>query len=609
MDEDDLYDPDCYYADEEEREEEGDLSDFVTSDEDSEYEDEKDMDRCLEDEVNEAYEMARQARSFVFKMRKRLDQALIYFEEKRDRYDQLSEELKKEQRREMGSRKYDAMDFANSIANGNDDGLGTPPPPKFYRKRPLSPPPPPPQPKPSKKQKTTSTKPPPPPQPKPSKKPKTVSANKSTPQQPKPVPEGGKEMEKQIEKKKTGATEENPILLSSDDDTPSTPSYTFIGVVIPAPSKRILPTSDALQKAYRHRSNINAFTWQNTPPITCKFSTYHQNRLREWLYHNSNKIVHKVPVTYLQLRDQARSKVQFTKGLPLPNATLPTSLIPSFQDEDDRSLLITDSENTPLAFRFRIPVHLIENLEKVDSYLPQRKRKNAGRGDFVHRHFAVWGLHMKVLKQSVEFRRDKDKGGQAWLDANSELFQYLTEQLQLGFPEQFTRMERYRQDCAKTGYPTPMAGGWHGLAINQRMDKNGGDRHLDWNDTKTVFNAVVPYGTWDKESDRHQPWVGGNVFLPSLNLELELRRAEVLFFFGRIIEHQVRPISFGYRNVLDLFCHNLTFKRSDELVEMLGQMGHRAEKGRGIRTSTVKREKEVGKIQAKIRKDIRDGKL
>lgn len=156
--------------------------------------------------------------------------------------------------------------------------------------------------------------------------------------------------------------------------------------------------------------------------------------------------------------------------------------------------MIVGSEDVPLAYRFRLPNHLIENLEKVDSLLPQRKKHNAGCSDFVHRHYASWGLHMKVIQESLEYRQVKARGGKAWLSANAELFRYVTEWLQLGFPEQFTRMERYNNDCQFTGFPRSMAGGWHGLAINQGMDINGGDRHLDWNDCKTVFNCVIPIG-------------------------------------------------------------------------------------------------------------------
>ncbi|RPA70922.1 hypothetical protein BJ508DRAFT_336613 [Ascobolus immersus RN42] len=201
---------------------------------------------------------------------------------------------------------------------------------------------------------------------------------------------------------------------------------------------------------------------------------------------------------------------------------------------------------------------------------------------------------MKVLQHSTEYRKDMGKGAEDWLLANQELFQHVTDKMQVGFPKQFTKTQRFKDDCAKSGYPLPVAGNWHGVAINQRMNQKGGERHVDWNDSKTVFNCVIPYGTFKN----------GNVFLPGVNVEIEVQRTDGFFFLGRICEHEVLPVTDGQRNVLDLFCHTLNFKRQEEAMLRLGTQGNR--KGRVVRLSLIQREAAVGKEQAKIRKEKRN---
>ncbi|RPA73840.1 hypothetical protein BJ508DRAFT_333673 [Ascobolus immersus RN42] len=368
--------------------------------------------------------------------------------------------------------------------------------------------------------------------------------------------------------------------------------------------------------AYRaHISGgVHAFTTLNTPStIANPFRRVVFHRAKEWMLEKSNAIIDNCPLSYLELRDHTRSRVQMKEGDRLWNADHPIKVLkpdpsrnhsnraannqvyPSLPPGDNRSLFIVASDGVIIGYRFRIPDNLIDTLEQADSLLPQKTKKKGRRGDFAHRHYAVWGLHMRILQLSTELRKDLGKGAEEWLEANSNLFQFVTEKMRVGFPEQYTKTQRFKDDCRKSGYPLPVAGNWHGVAINQRMDNKGGDSHVDWNDSKTIFNCVIPYGRFQD----------GNIYLPGANVEIEARRTDCFMFFGRVCEHEVLPVTHGQRNVLDLFCHSLTFKRQNEAMATLGVQGRR--KGRKVRDSFVRREAAVGKDQARIRRAKRCG--
>ncbi|RPA81040.1 hypothetical protein BJ508DRAFT_326874 [Ascobolus immersus RN42] len=283
------------------------------------------------------------------------------------------------------------------------------------------------------------------------------------------------------------------------------------------PFKPQYASKDEVKHLRAHISGgVHAFTVDNMPTtVTMPFPQYVYHKAKDWILEKSNAIVHKCSVSYLELRDHARSRVQMREGNPLPNIHEPISVYTSLPKGDDRSLFIVGSDETIIGYRFRLPEFLINKLEESDNLLPQKRKKKGRRGDFAHRHYAVWGLHMKVLQLSTEYRKDMGKGAEEWLEANKELFQYVTDKMQVGFPEQFTRTQRFKDDCSKSGYPLPVAGNWHGVAINQKMDQKGGDSHVDWNDSKTIFNCVIPYGIFKD----------GNLYLPGANVEVEVQHS------------------------------------------------------------------------------------
>lgn len=83
------------------------------------------------------------------------------------------------------------------------------------------------------------------------------------------------------------------------------------------------------------------------------------------------------------------------------------------------------------------------------------------------------------------------------------------------------------------------------------------------------------------------------------------KEEKFFFSFGCIIEHEVRPITSGVRNVLDLIFHNLTFKRSDDKVKELGKEGFKGHEGRGVRPPTIQRKKRSENSKQKFERNKR----
>src|SRR5207302_8952845 len=83
-------------------------------------------------------------------------------------------------------------------------------------------------------------------------------------------------------------------------------------------------------------------------------------------------------------------------------------------------LEIRDSEGVVMAYRFRVPIALIEHLEQSSQNLPPLKNSKHKRGKYALRHYAVWADRQKHVYLSSEYKREKDEADQ-WLLANKSL--------------------------------------------------------------------------------------------------------------------------------------------------------------------------------------------
>jgi len=149
--------------------------------------------------------------------------------------------------------------------------------------------------------------------------------------------------------------------------------------------------------------------------------------------------------------------------------------------------------------------------------------------------------------QSSEYCQDLP-AFQTWLNANYELFNYISHNLPMIDPQMytiFTSINRYLPPDF-----TRMTGSLHGLAINQSMVS--GDTklksHLDWKDINYCYNTVLSWGEFGCR----------NLTFWQLNVIYEVFPDDCLLFMGSVIFHQVSDITSSERNSLDLFCHKST---------------------------------------------------
>ena len=73
----------------------------------------------------------------------------------------------------------------------------------------------------------------------------------------------------------------------------------------------------------------------------------------------------------------------------------------------------------------------------------------------------------------------------------------------------------------------PAAGVWHALAVNLNQVGVGVKTHVDWKDTKSVFNCLIPWGNW----------TGGDLVLWPLKMRIQILEGEGFFFLGAITAH------------------------------------------------------------------------
>jgi len=311
-------------------------------------------------------------------------------------------------------------------------------------------------------------------------------------------------------------------------------------------------------KRVAHLIKIKAYTRQNLPGGIPKGSSLEaevKRLLEEWQEERKGLLVEKSPMLYSTLQDRSRQQ----KGI-LALITEQAKAVQSFSVYPSNlgPLEIRDHQGVVLGYRFRIPNELIEILNQSTGLLPPTATRAQGadgntniRGNFQCRHYALWADYGSEYRESAELETDGEKG-RAWLSANQQLFNFCSHQVRLLSPEQYVRMtgavvKDMRRFKGKTGRPLkPLAGAWHGVAINQGMQEDESKSHQDVMDDKRLFNCVVPFG---------DGFGGGDLVLWEMKMRIGLQVGDGFFFYGSVVAHQVAPIIEGIRNSIDLFTH------------------------------------------------------
>ena len=267
-----------------------------------------------------------------------------------------------------------------------------------------------------------------------------------------------------------------------------------------------------------------------------------QRMLQRWQQRQKGLQISYSPLNYQDLK-----RLKNSRTLPVQDPDLLKTFPVIASSPDSPHHCLKDHNGNILAYRFRYPDHLLKKLEESQHLLPAGKVTDTIRGNFHHRHYALWADYSPDIMKSKEYR-DDHPSSQAWLDANKELFEYLSDNLRMIDPDMytmFTSIDKY----LPAGFAR-MAGAWHAVAINETMvpQTTELETHLDWQDINYGYNAVLPWGNFG----------GGYLIFWQAKIIYEVCRGDCLLFMGSVIAHQVSEITSGMRNSIDLFCHKST---------------------------------------------------
>jgi len=354
-------------------------------------------------------------------------------------------------------------------------------------------------------------------------------------------------------------------------------------------------------KRVGHLINTGAFTRQNLPggmPKKSNLEAQVKDRLEKWEENRRGFLRIKSPILYTTLKERTHQQ----KGL-MPSiyeasekenalAVYPSGLGP---------VEIRDENGVLLAYRFRIPHHLLQTLTDSTALLkPTPGHVKGGtnnppvRGEYQCRIYTVWSDYSRQFKESRDLGRDGEEGRQ-WLQMNKELFDFCSDQLRFLCPEQYVKMtgavvKEMKKAKGPTGAPLePLAGAWHGVAINEGLQEDDSKGHQDWMDEKTVFNCVLPFGSG---------FGGGDLILWQMKMRIGLGVGDGFFFFGSMVAHQVSTITEGVRNSLDLFTHASNFNLLAKHQAKANKKQHPKKEGQVRREE---REDKAKKVPANIK--------
>jgi len=108
-------------------------------------------------------------------------------------------------------------------------------------------------------------------------------------------------------------------------------------------------------------------------------------------------------------------------------------------------LEIRDKDGCLLAYRYPIPLPLVQSLVKSDSLLPSstihHARKADHRGVYPIGHYATWADSSLDMFYSKEYRNQLPIS-QTWIERNQLLWKYLGDRLKIIFPEAYNKLPK-----------------------------------------------------------------------------------------------------------------------------------------------------------------------
>ncbi|KAI5776188.1 hypothetical protein EDC01DRAFT_637005 [Geopyxis carbonaria] len=221
---------------------------------------------------------------------------------------------------------------------------------------------------------------------------------------------------------------------------------------------------------------------------------------------------------------------------------------------EDNPIRIEDINHSILVQRIKASPSALAAIEEADQALSKNKKclAKAKRADVESAHFGVWGDFDLGLFETRETEELADKGGNLWNATAQPALQEIAFYATHLNPEaagnlrkmDITENVQRKHGAIKEKSLNPATDLFYAVAIN-RKQKTDGIIHQDWADTKSFFNAAMAYGN---------NYESGWFILWQLKVAIEMKRGDIMFFYGSFLAHNVVDI-IGIRNSIDCFTH------------------------------------------------------
>lgn len=180
----------------------------------------------------------------------------------------------------------------------------------------------------------------------------------------------------------------------------------------------------------------------------------------------------------------------------------------------------------------------MESTEELRLKFPPKLDKTC-RGSLLTYYLGYWRESSKVVTQTPHF---KSSFSQQWWKANELLFDHAAMYLKVDFPNMF--------DCYQTidEQLRPFGKCWSLAVLNI---EGTCEFHADTKDWRNGLCCVIPFSKHD--------WKGGELSFPHLNIRVNGKSGDLIFFQSHLLEHGNLPVTEGNRNSLVLVSHNNLF--------------------------------------------------
>ncbi|KAI5798836.1 hypothetical protein EDC01DRAFT_727048 [Geopyxis carbonaria] len=219
-----------------------------------------------------------------------------------------------------------------------------------------------------------------------------------------------------------------------------------------------------------------------------------------------------------------------------------------------KPIRIEDLNDFTLVHRQPASIEALKAIEDADGLMEKNTQPLAAgkRANVDSAHLGIWGDYDIGLYRTKETENLWFKGGEQWEKAAQPALKeiaFFGKHLNPEAAAMVGKMDLTENVQRKLGGLNekklkPIAEMFFAVALN-RGQADEGTMHQDWADTQHMFNAAIAYG-----KDYQSGWL----VIWQLKVLIEMRRGDILYFYGSYLAHNVIEIV-GERNSLDCFTH------------------------------------------------------